>query len=149
MKLHWCCHKAAKYAVEHWHYSRLMPVFKLAKLGVWEDRFVGSVIYGVGATPEIGKPFGLKQIEVCELVRVALTKHDTPTSRIVAISLRMIQKEYPGLKLVVSFADSAQGHVGTLYQAGGWLYLGSKEYLAYKVKGEILHPKSCHSREGG
>jgi hypothetical protein len=148
MKMDWCSYQAAKYAVEKWHYSHSMPASKLAKLGVWEDQFVGSVIYGVGATPEIGKPFGLRAQQVCELVRVALTDHDTPTSRIVAISLRMIQKEFSGLKMVVSFADTSQGHVGTIYQAGGWMFLGSKEYHAYRVNGEMLHPKTCHSRWG-
>lgn len=28
----------------------------------------------------------------------------------------------PGLRLVVSYADAGQGHVGTIYQATGWLY---------------------------
>ena len=50
----WCSAEAARYAVEHWHYSRRMPRFKLSKLGVWENNaFVGVVIFGQGATPEI------------------------------------------------------------------------------------------------
>jgi len=145
----WCSYAAAKYAVEHWHYSQSMPASKLAKLGVWEHgRFVGVVIYGVGATPEIGKPFGLTREQVCELVRVAMTDHETPTSKVVSTSLKLIRKEYPGLKVIVSFADTAQGHVGTIYQASGWLYLGAQEYHAYRINGEILHPKTCHSRWG-
>jgi hypothetical protein len=149
LKIDWCTHEAAKYAVEHWHYSKRMPKSKLAKFGVWESgKFVGVVIFGVGATPEIAKPFGLKPTEVCELVRVALTKHKTPVSRIIAITLTMLKTTMSGLRVVVSFADTSQGHHGGIYQAGGWFLTGSTEYHAYRVKGEVVHPRVCHLRYG-
>ncbi len=149
LRLDWCSHAAAKYAVEKWHYSRRMPKNKLAKVGAWEDgQFIGCVIFGHGATPEIGKPFGLSTLEVCELVRVALSKHKTPTSRIVAVAIRMLKQISPGLRLIVSFADWSQGHHGGIYQAGGWVYVGSNEYHAYRVNGEMIHPKSLHDRYG-
>lgn len=149
LRLDWCSHAAAKYAVEKWHYSRRMPKNKLVKVGTWEDgRFIGCVIFGHGATPEIGKPFGLTTLQVCELVRVALSKHETATSRIVAVAIRMLRREAPGLRLIVSFADWSQGHVGGIYQAGGWTYLGANEYRAYRVNGEMIHPKSLHDRYG-
>jgi hypothetical protein len=149
LKLDWCSYQACKYAVEHWHYSQRMPTAKLAKVGVWEnDVFIGVVIYGCGATPEIGKPYNLEQTQVCELVRVALNKHDAPTSKIVAISLKLLRKSYPGLRVVVSFADTSQGHVGGIYQAGGWTYTGSEEYHAYRVLGEVIHPRTCYARWG-
>ena len=59
LRLDWCTYKAAKYAVEHWHYSRRMPDPKCAKIGVWEDgHFIGAVIFsrGVSAT-NISKTF--------------------------------------------------------------------------------------------
>ena len=60
LKIDWATYKAAKYAVEHWHYSRCMPKSKLSKIGVWENgKFIGAVIFGYGATPEIGKPYRL------------------------------------------------------------------------------------------
>lgn len=149
LKLDWCTHEAAKYAVEHWHYSKRMPKSKLVRVGVWElGKFVGCVIYGCGATPEIGKPYGLPQQQVCELVRVALTKHSTHTSRIVAIANRMVAKANPGLRLIVSFADTSHGHHGGIYQAGGWGYTGSDEYHAYLVLGKVEHPRTLYDRYG-
>ena len=69
----WCSHAAAKYAVEHWHYSRRTPIGKLVRLGVWEDSlFVGAIVFSRGNTPTLGARFGLSQTQVCELVRVAL-----------------------------------------------------------------------------
>ena len=149
LKLDWCTHEAAKYAVEHWHYSRRMPKSKLAKVGVWEgNRFVGAVIFGVGATPQIAKPFSLQSTQVCELVRVALGKHFWHTSRIVAIAVRMVSRANPGLRVIVSFADTTQGHHGGIYQACNWLFVGSAEYHAYSIKGEIVHPRTCYDRYG-
>lgn len=65
-----------------------------------------------------------------------------------AIALRMLVTQSPGMRLIVSFADSEQGHHGGIYQATNWLYLGSKEYHAYRVNGAIVHPKTLHSRYG-
>jgi hypothetical protein len=149
LKLDWCSHAAAKYAVEHWHYSRRMPKSKLAKIGVWEaGRFVGAVIFGVGATPEIGKPYRLRQTEVCELVRVALAQHQAAVSRILSVATRMLARSMPGLRLIVSFADTSQGHHGGIYQAAGWIYVGSEEYHAYRVRGEVVHPRTLYDRYG-
>jgi hypothetical protein len=86
---------------------------KLATLGVLEDEtFVGTVAFGGGATPMLHRPFGLGPDEVCELVQVALGSHRTPVSRILAITMRMLRRAMPGLGLVVSFADTGQGHHG-------------------------------------
>lgn len=149
LRVDWCSHEAAKYAVEHWHYSRRMPKSKLAKLGVWEnDQFVGAVIFGVGATPEIGKPFGLPATQVCELVRVALNRHATPVSRILALAIKHLNRAMPGLRVIVSFADTSQGHHGGIYQAGNWLFVGSEEYHAYRIMGEVVHPRSMGLRYG-
>lgn len=147
--LDWASPEAARYACEKWHYSKCVPVFKAVRIGVWEQcKFIGVVLYGQGATPEIGSPYGLKQIEICELTRVALTAHITPVSRIVALSLRFLKKQCPGLKMVVSFADAGQGHHGGIYQAGGWVYVGGAETHGYRVNGVVVHPKTLHSRYG-
>lgn len=128
LKLDWCSHSAAKYAVEKWHYSRRMPIGKLVKVGVWEcSQFIGCVLYARGNTPTLGDRYGLSILEVCELVRVALREHVSPVSRIIALSLRMIKRFCNGLRLVVSFADPTQGHLGSIYQAGGWIYTGESE----------------------
>lgn len=86
LKLDWCSYQAAKYAVEHWHYSKTMPAGKAAIVGVWEfGKFIGCVIFSRGATPNLSKHHGLPQTEICELTRVALSHHNSSVSRIVAI----------------------------------------------------------------
>lgn len=149
LKLDWCSHEAAKYACEKWHYSRCVPKSKLAKVGAWEDgRFIGVVMFGYGATPELRKPYSLNQEEVCELVRVALSEHNAPTSRIVAIAIRFLKKSMPGVRLIVSFADSGRGHHGGIYQAGGWIYTGESVGRMIKTNGRTEHPRTLGLRYG-
>ena len=125
LKLAWCSHEAAKYACEKWHYSGCIPKSKLVKIGVWENgAFIGAVIFGRGANNNIGSAYKLQQTEVCELVRVALTAHKTPVSRIGAIAVKMLKASQQGLRLIVSYADPAQNHHGGIYQAMNWLYAG-------------------------
>lgn len=128
LRLDWCSHEAAKYAVEHWHYSKSLPTPPLVKIGVWEDeKFIGCVMFSRGSNNNMLKPYSLSVTEGCELTRVALTTHKAPVSRIVSIALRMVRKEMCGLRLVVSYADPNKGHAGSIYQAGGWVYVGQTD----------------------
>lgn len=145
LRLDWCSYAAAKYAVEHWHYSRRMPSGKRVAIGVWESgRFIGVVIFSRGASPQLADPYGLTQSEVCELTRVALDRHETPTSRIVALAVRCLRSFCDGLRLVVSFADPNVGHLGTLYQAGNWVFAGRSAAMPYWVTkdGKRLHDRA-------
>lgn len=151
LKLDWCSHEAAKYAVEKWHYSKRMPKGKLARVGVWENEtFIGVVLFGVGATGDLVKRYGLQPQQGCELVRVALTRHASTVSRILAIALKVIKREFFGLRLVVSFADPEHGHVGSIYQAGGWLYCGqSTASDEYVYKGKRWHGRAFRHKFKG
>ena len=149
LRLDWCSHEAAKYAVEHWHYSRCMPSGKIVKIGVWENAsFIGCVIFGHGAIYRIGDPYGLSQTECVELVRIALANHKTPVSRIGAVAIKMLQKQSKGLRLIVSYADPKEGHNGAIYQAMNWVYVGNNPAPWKKVKGETVHPRTLYARYG-
>lgn len=152
LHLDWASHEAAAYACRRWHYSRSVPVGKAVKCGVWEaGAFKGVILYTRGATPHLGSPFGLDQTEVCELTRVALRAHDAPVSRMLAVSLRMLRRACPGLRLVVSYADADRGHRGVIYQAAGWIYVGhvnAGTRTAFIVHGRKVHPRTIGSAGG-
>lgn len=150
LKIDWCSHEAAKYACVNWHYSRCLPVGKLVKVGVWEcGKFIGCVLFGRGANKGLGSPFGLAQTEVCELVRIALTKHENQVSRVMSLAIKFLSKTNRGIKLIVSFADSEQGHHGGIYQATNWIYNGkttpADEYL---YKGKRWHGRAFRKSHG-
>lgn len=151
--LDWCSHEAAKYAVLHWHYSKRMPVGKLVKIGVWEGgNFIGAIIFscGSGGVGSIGKSFGFRNEFVCELQRVALREHRTPVSRIVSIGIRMLKRYCPKLRLIVSYADPARGHIGAIYQAGNWIYVGKSSATPVWIDktGKKIHDRSMAGESG-
>ena len=151
LKLDWCSHKAAKYACEYWHYSRKIPINKLVKVGVWErDIFIGVVIYGLGASAQLHKQFNLTNTEVCELVRIALSEHEAPVSRIISVSLKFLKKQCPGIRVVVSFADPSESHHGGIYQATNWIYTGkSSVTIEYFFNGDWRHVTDVYKRLTG
>ena len=150
LRLDWCSHEAAKYAVENWHYSKSAPFGKTVKIGAWEgNSFIGAVMFSPGISNNLGKPYGLESIEVTELVRVALNnEHITPTSKIVSIAIRLLKQQSEGLRLIVSFADTNQNHLGIIYQATNWVYAGmtpkSVAYLA--PNGKIYHSRMVNTK---
>lgn len=150
LKLDYCSFKAAKYACENWHYSKSIPAGKLIKIGVWENGiFVGVVIFSRGANPQLLKPYGLKQTEGCELTRIALNKHAASVTKIVSIAIKILKKYCPGIKIIVSYADANQGHLGKIYQAGNWIYVGEfANERGIKINGKLVHRRSVVNRYG-
>lgn len=120
------------------------------KVGVWEqEKFIGVIIFSLGACAQIGRPFGLEMTQVCELTRVALTKHECQVSQVLAKAIQMLRDTNPGLQLIVSYADANQGHHGGIYQATNWIYIGDySNQLGIRLKGKLVHPRSVSSRYG-
>lgn len=144
LHIDWATHEAAKYACVNWHYSGCLPAGKLVKVGAWESgKFIGVVLFGRGANHNMVKGYGLTQDQGCELVRIALTKHVTPVSRISALAIKFLKTQSPDLRLIVSYADPEQNHHGGIYQAGNWLYRGlSAPALKVWYKGKWAHKKT-------
>ena len=151
LKLDWCSHDAARYACETWHYSECVPAGRTVKIGVWEDgEFVGVVIYTPGASPWLATPFdGVTPNQVAELARVALDDHETPTSKILSISQKLLKRNSPKLRILISFADPKPGHDGTLYQASNWYYVGrAKSNTDIRIGDELKHERSVGGKYG-
>lgn len=122
---------------------------------MWEDNeFKGVIVYGLGASPQIGKPYNLKQGQICELVRVALKTHTNPVSQMLALTFKELKKVSKELKLIVSYADMAENHHGGIYQATNWIYEGIKtqgEVCSFVINGKKTHLKTVSdqlSRKG-
>ena len=150
LKIDWASHESAKYACEKWHYSRCLPVGKLVKVGAWENGiFIGVVIFGRGANKSLGTPYGLDQDKCCELVRIALRKHETQVSKIMMLAIKFLKKTNSGIRLIVSFADEEQGHHGGIYQATNWIYDGkTKAADEYIYNGKRWHGRAFRKSHG-
>lgn len=146
MRLTRANNNAVRYACMHFHYAKAVPVNTIG-YNVYNDanEWCGVVLFGTGACNHIGVPYNLPQGGVLELVRVALNGKQEHTSQAVALALKELKKDCPLCRLVVSYADCDQDHLGTIYQATNWIYAGhieNKNNLCYMIKGKKMHKKT-------
>ena len=142
--------RLAQEFVLKYHYSQKMSTGDLRCYGAFEDRrCVGTIVFGPGASPYIGSPFGLERQQVVELVRVAFADHQMFVTQALADAMRQLKESEPAMRLVVSFADERQQHLGKMYQGGNWLYLGTSDNTyTFRIFGEEVHPKTTFTRYG-
>lgn len=121
------------------HYARRMCPISYAFGAYNGTKLVGVVTYGTPASATLREGVAGKEwaAHVLELNRLCCVSEKNLASRLVGQSLRMLPKP----SLVVSYADTAQGHVGYIYQATNFLYTGlSAKRTDWKIKGrEHLH----------
>ena len=138
--------KAMLFAVKNFHYSRTRPAGATFGYNVFNKKkeWCGVIMYGRGGCPSMGHAYNLKHGEMLELVRVALNGKQESTSKALAISLKLIKKECPTVKMIVSYADKGQNHTGIIYQATNWNYVGQSESTGheYWYKGRWTHSKT-------
>jgi hypothetical protein len=165
MRLEKASSKAVRYAIMNWHYSKAVPMVQDA-YAVFNDggEWCGVICYALGANNNIGKPYGLQNGQIAELVRVALNGKQNSTSKALALSIRLFKKKNPLVKLIVSYADEEQGHAGTIYQASNWVFVGDSFATYYRdpMTGKRIHQrdasdsgvvkafgklKKCHKKE--
>lgn len=110
-------------AMASYHYSGRMPdAVQECFAGYYGATFAGGLAFGPGAASVRNELPNLTPQQVRELVRL-WSPDGMPRnteSRLISSALRMLQ----GIRLVVSFSDPAEGHVGTIYQATNAVYLG-------------------------
>jgi hypothetical protein len=133
----------ASHEAEPWllrkHYARRLCPISYA-FGLYDGLdLVGVVTYGVPASAPLRSGIcGPDWLEsVLELNRLCCDNKPNYASILVSRSLRLLPKP----SIVVSYADTAQGHVGYVYQACNFVYTGmSAKRTDWKIKGmEGLH----------
>jgi hypothetical protein len=125
------------------HYAKRIPQIMYA-FGLYDDEhLVGVVTYGIPASPALcmgicGKEWSDKVLELNRLCLQDNTKNQS--SFLVSNSIKLLPKP----TIVVSYADTGQGHVGYVYQATNFLYTGlSANRVDWTVKGlEHKHSKT-------
>jgi hypothetical protein len=122
------------------HYAKRWPSITYA-YGLFRDgELCGVVTYGTPPSAPLRTGIAGEEYaeNVVELNRLCLRDNlSCEASRLVGSSLRMLPKP----RIVVSFADTSQGHEGTVYKATNFGYYGlSAKRTDWKIKGkEHLH----------
>ena len=56
--------------------------------------------------------------------------------------IRELKKDFPEIKLIVSYADTQQKHLGIIYQATNWIYTGVSIAESFVIDGKKTHSRS-------
>lgn len=142
--------KAVEYACKMFHYSKSVPAVQYAyNIYNANDEWCGVILFGGGANNNLAKAFGMNSGEVLELERVALNGKQEFTSQAVAMALKQLHKEDPLCKIVVSYSDHRQKHLGTIYQATNWIYLGVTitSDTQYFFNGKWTHERTINAQK--
>lgn len=144
--------KVANAFVKKHHYSgKVVPNSKLHFGAFLDGKLHGVLSYG----PSINKKGTINLVEgtgwneFIELNRMAFDDYlpKYSESRCIAISIRLIKKNAPHIKWVISFADGTQCGDGTIYRASGFKLVGIAENTALRVNpdtGEAMHVIQAH-----
>ena len=124
------------------HYAKRFPSVSYY-YGLFDhDELIGIICYGSPPSPSLtigicGKQF---KNEVLELNRLVLKyNRKNEASYLISKSLKLVPKP----KIIVSYADTSQNHVGTVYKATNFIYTGlSDKRTEWAMRGSNLHSKT-------
>ena len=150
MRIAKASHEAVKYACIKFHYARRVPANYSYAYNIYNDSedWCGCIVFGIGSTVNIARFIGAESGTCLELQRVALNgkQGHNATSRAVSMAMRETKKDAVLLKCLFSYADTGQGHIGTIYQATNWLYLGIRQTGMYEKDGILYHIRTVGDR---
>lgn len=138
--------------VKRHHYSRkVVPNSKLHFGCFLDGKLHGVMQFG----PSINKKGTINLVantgwnEFIELNRMAFDDYlpKNSESRCIAIAIRLIKKNAPHIKWIISFADGTQCGDGTIYRASGFKLVGIVDNTALRRNpktGEAIHIIQAH-----
>lgn len=148
IKIHIIDSKSANAFVRKYHYSGKVVNNSQLHFGAFlENKLHGVLSFGpsLDKSKLIGLVKGTKWNDFIELNRMAFDDFlpKNSESRCISIALKLIKKNAPHIKWVVSFADGTQCGDGTIYRACGFLLTG----FSYGAMWEL--PENLASYNGG
>lgn len=144
--------KIANDFIRRHHYSGKVVNNSKLHFGVFfENELHGVMSYGssLDKSKIIGLVQGTKWNEFLELNRMAFDDvlPRNSESRAISMSIKLIKKNAPHIKWIISFADGCQCGDGTIYRASNFVLTGIKKNEAlYRLKsGEVIHQLTLQS----
>lgn len=134
------------------HYSKKVVNNSKLHFGVFfEGELHGVMSYGssLDKSKIIGLVEGTKWNEFLELNRMAFDDvlPRNSESRAISMSMKLIKRNAPHVKWIISFADGCQCGDGTIYRASNFVLTGMKKNESlYRLKtGEVIHKLTLQS----
>lgn len=159
----------AKSMIEKCHYTHAMSSCNYA-LGVFyrqtdnhrffegvQEKLIGCLTYGhpVGSRAVKSISEELQSYEVLELTRLFIFDGfgKNIESYVISQSFRWLRSNAPEIKILISYADPEQNHLGLIYQATNWMYQGRGHTMlmpSFSIRltknGDWIHSRSVGAR---
>lgn len=134
------------------HYLHSWPGGTKLAFGVFDgQKLLGALTLGAGPYQAFRLVDESRPDDCMTLTRLWLSDRlpRNSESRVIGVVLRNLKK-HTSLKFLISYADPAQGHMGTIYQATGWIYTGlSSAMPLYDLgDGKVRHCRSLSHAYG-
>ena len=141
---------ATPFVVE-WHYSKnTNGLASRFCFGLFDKaEMIGVMVYAYLGMASVWKKYGEVEKDVVELRRLCCID-DTPKnteSYFIAKTINWLRQN-TDCKVVISYADSMQGHVGTIYKAANFYYLGMTakgRAIRVKCSDRLYHEKTIRT----
>ena len=144
--------QAAKSLIVRNHYLRSLPGGTQLAFGVFRDsQMLGALTLGAGPANAYRLIRAATREDCATLTRLWLAESlpKNSESRVLGIVIRALRR-HTSLKFLLSYADPTQGHVGTVYQATGWIYIGLSQATPHYNFGDGIarHPRTVGANIG-
>lgn len=136
---------AARSVLEGNHYTKSVPSGKSTYITY------GSVIvvFSIPANRNISRWLLGRDNVVWELSRLWAPDDHAPNllTQALAAATRLFRQMYPEVEALISYADPNVGHLGGVYRAASWKYMGQcEENRAYRsASGDVVSRRAFHS----
>lgn len=144
--------KAKKFMQKH-HYTKSCAKSTIAFGFYYKEKLATVIVYGQPSGKFLAKSIweGGNEKECLELLR--LFSFDwcpkNTESYCISQSIKYLKSNYPEIKFLVSYADTSVGHVGYIYQASNWLFVGySGGEREFYIDGERRHRRDLYDKYG-
>ena len=118
--------------------------------GYYQDKLICCVTYSGCTRKQIIDRLGIRCTEIRELSRLCrhpLYVGKNMLSKLISKSIKMIKKDRPELKYLVTYADQSQKHTGTVYKASNWVLDGeTPPSYHYEKDGYVTYKKTLWDR---
>lgn len=135
------------------HYLHRVPSI-VASYGLYRgEALMGVVTFGIPPSPYLMKICGEEyKGSVLELNRLWCFDESPKNSESYLISqgIKLLKIDRPEIKILVSFADTREGHLGYIYQATNWNFTGYSipGGGSIVIDGKEYHPKNLNNKYG-
>lgn len=139
----------AKKALETHHYAGYGRAASNMFAAMHGEEMAAVVKFAPVVRKEVALKEGVSHGETLELDRFCILppfRVPNMASKIMSLAVSAVKKERPDVKLLVSFADPAQGHDGAMYRASNWKFVstGAPSYVYESSDGHRINKKTLY-----